>query len=94
MDTIKLLTSELGYGFLGNINSNFLSISFDPVGDNGIKIRVLLKEKTELEEELIEDALSEFEAIHGSIDEMTWEVLTPNDKIGELDNCIYRSMVS
>ena len=46
-----------------NINSNFESVSFDILDNGDIKIKIVLNKKTEIEEEHIDDLVTEFEAL-------------------------------
>ncbi len=48
-----------------NINDNFVSVSFEILKDGTIKIKIVLKNKTDIEIEYIDDISSEFEAIQG-----------------------------
>jgi hypothetical protein len=65
-EQIKKITSELCQAMLRNVNENFDSVSFDVLPDNDIQVRVILKNGTEKEEELIDDLIAEFSALQES----------------------------
>lgn len=46
-----------------NINDNFESVSFEIYATGDIHVKIILKEKTEIEEEYIDDLIGEFEAL-------------------------------
>ena len=48
-----------------NINDNFVSVSFEILRDGTIKIKIVLKSKTNIEIEYINDISAEFEAVQG-----------------------------
>lgn len=61
---IKMVSGELLSSSRANINENFIRISFQSVDGAGLHIRFILKEVGDLEEELVEDIVAEFEAMH------------------------------
>lgn len=72
---IKGVTVDLIYSSLGSINENFISISFD-VYNNQILIKFLLKEITEIEDELIYDIIAEYSALQDNCAEVKIKTVT------------------
>ena len=61
---IKLVSGELSRAMLMNINENFVSVSFQSLDGAGLHFRFIMKKVGELEEELVDDIVAEFEALH------------------------------
>jgi len=59
---IKYQTSNLCDALLRNINDNFVSVSFDFVGNNDVLVKVILAKRTEVEDSYIDDMSAEFAA--------------------------------
>lgn len=91
METIKLLTGEICFALLGNINKNISTVSFDYIEDNRVHIQFILKSKSEIEEEMIEDTIAEFEALHGSLKELKWDIYLQEDNQSTLSNLVFAS---
>jgi hypothetical protein len=89
--SVELMANEICYASLGNINMNFEKISFELDGINGINVQFILKEKTNIEEELIDDILTEFLALHGKIDNFRWEVFLSSEDIVTLSFLTFKS---
>jgi hypothetical protein len=65
---IIISTLDLTQALLLNINNNFLSVSFNIAKSNLIEILIILVEKTEIEEELINDFIIEYCALQDNGD--------------------------
>lgn len=76
---VMLITGELCYALLGNINAHLASVSFDLLGKDRVRIQFVFSELSELEKELVEDTLCEFEALHGRLDTLEWDVVLEAD---------------
>ncbi|CAN5446164.1 hypothetical protein BH10ACI1_BH10ACI1_08570 [soil metagenome] len=63
-DYIKLVSGELLNAMQMNINENFISVSFQKLSIDGLHFRFIMKKVGKLEEELIDDIVAEFEALH------------------------------
>ncbi|MDJ1466897.1 hypothetical protein [Xanthocytophaga flava] len=72
-----------------NINDNFLSVSFELTENQDIRIRIILKNKTEVEEEYIGDLLGEFEAQQGENNIADIEVYV-NEIIDPLQHIVFQ----
>lgn len=90
MEEIKLITGELCQALLENINSKMVSISFDLFGKDCIRLRFILEKITPDEEELIEDAVSEFGAMHVPLEDFILEKFLLSEEVKPLDNEVYR----
>ena len=64
VDYIKLVSGELLSAMRMNINENFIRISFQSLGDTGLHFRFIMKSVGKLEEELVDDIVAEFAALH------------------------------
>jgi len=62
MIEIKYQTSNLCDALLRNINDNFVSVSFDFVGNSDILVKVILGKRTQVEDDYIDDMSAEFAA--------------------------------
>jgi len=89
MEHIKLITGELCYALLGNINDNIDSVSFNCKSKDEIYIRFILKNLSLLEKELINDTLAEFEALHGSLTDLQWDICLTKDYKKTLSNMVF-----
>lgn len=60
---VKIQAGNLCDALHRNINDNFRSVSFD-IDDNGsVQVRIILSQRSEVEEEYIEDIMVEFVAL-------------------------------
>lgn len=60
---IMFQANNLSHAMVRNINDNFSSVSFRIEPDGKIQVRIVLYERTEVEEELISDMMAEFSAL-------------------------------
>lgn len=86
----KLITSELGLALMGNVNNNIFNVSFDYHESNIVEVQFILIVKTSIEEELIDEILFEFEAVHGNFKEFSWYVYLIDDMITPLQNVVFQ----
>src|SRR5450631_3625504 len=65
MDIIKIRfqTCNLCDAMIRNINDNFISVSFDFIKNAEIVVKIILKKRTQIEDEFIEDMIAEFSAL-------------------------------
>jgi len=59
---VKYQACLLSNSLCRNINDNFNSISFEIYKSGDIRVKIILEEKTEVEDEYIYDMIAEFEA--------------------------------
>jgi len=62
-DEIRFQASCLCQALVRNINQNFVSVSFEVLYDGTILVRFGLSSRSQIEEELIEDAIAEFSSM-------------------------------
>jgi hypothetical protein len=60
---IKYQTCNICDALHRNINNNFLSVSFEILEDGDIQVKVVLRMRTEKEDEYIDDFITELEAL-------------------------------
>ena len=72
-----------------NVNANFESVSFEIADDFTIRVKFILSRRTELEEEHIDDAITEFEALQQTNCVRKPEVEVGMDKL-PLEHLVYR----
>lgn len=63
---IEYQTCNLCQAMLRNINDNFLSVSFDLIGDGDIVVRIVLAQRSDVEEGYIDDIMAEFASLQDS----------------------------
>lgn len=63
LSDIKLQTCNICDAMLRNMNDNFKSVSFDYFNHGDIQLKIILKAKTEIEDDYIEDMVTEFSAL-------------------------------
>jgi len=63
-DYTKLVSGELFDAMLMNINEKFIRISFQRLDGAGLHFRFIMRSVGDLEEELVDDIVAEFEASH------------------------------
>jgi hypothetical protein len=63
---IEYQTCNLCQAMLRNINDNFLCVSFDLIGDRDIVVRIALAQRTEIEEQYVDDMMAEFSSLQES----------------------------
>ena len=57
---IKYQACNLCESLLGNVNDNFVSVSFDFLRDGDIQVKIILEKRTEVEDVYIVDLIAEF----------------------------------
>ena len=65
-ENIEQIVRELCLSMLGNVNSNMKSISFSCNNKKEITVKFILFSKSELEDELIDDTICDFEVLRNS----------------------------
>lgn len=61
---IKLVSGEFLSALRANINENFIRISFQCLNQGSLHFRFVMRSVGELEQELVDDIVAEFEAMH------------------------------
>lgn len=90
MEQIKLITGELIDALGGNVNDNFLRISFEIVGERQMKLQLLMQMVTEVEEELVDDFIFEFEALDANMRiDLSVHQLDADHQIEPLTHLVY-----
>lgn len=87
---IKLQTCNLCDAMHRNITDNFVSVSFKIENNGEIKVKIVLKTITTIEEEYIDDLITEFESMQEYNN--VKEVIVTEDKEDSvlLENVVYR----
>ena len=65
VNEIKFQTCNIGDAMLRNINNNFLSISFN-LENGDVQVKIIMEEKTIIEENYIDDFVTELAALQNS----------------------------
>ena len=63
IDELKYQACNLCDALHRNINDNFESVSFEICDDGNLQVKIILEERTEVEDEYIDDMITEFEAL-------------------------------
>ena len=89
---INRIKGELSQCMLGNINANFLKVAFDYSESDELSVRFILSEINDLEKELAEDTIFEFEALHGRISGLSYEVILSNETYQQLPHLLFQAV--
>lgn len=72
-------SSNLCDALIKNVNDNFISVSFDILGNNDVLVKIILESKTQREDDHIDDIMAEMSArqesncIRNPVVEVGWE---------------------
>lgn len=87
-DAIKYHTCNICSSMLRNINDNFKSVSFRVESKGYISLRIVLLNRTETEEDYIEDLVGELSAFEGSEQIKEVQIMVGSDHL-PLENLVY-----
>jgi hypothetical protein len=87
---IKLTYSNLCAAMVRNVNNNFRNISFDILNNKDVQVKVILYNKSEADQELIDDLISEFSSM-GITNNVLKPIISTDIKENYLRYLIYQS---
>ena len=87
---VKLVSGELLQAMQMNINENFIRISFQSLHQGGLHFRFIMRSVGDLEKELLDDIVAEFEALHNPNELEKVEIVIENSAVtDDLEHLVF-----